>query len=106
MNTYFNEEIFQNKNDKNEYTNTINTQYTQKNRSIPRIEELIKFNKGKKLTIHMGFPNSNEHKDITGILEQSNEEYITLSNPQNGTWNLLPTIYIDYITFDENINYN
>ena len=54
MNTYFNEEIFQNKNDKNEYTNTTNTQYTQKNRSIPRIEELIKFNKGKKLTIHKG----------------------------------------------------
>ena len=54
----------------------------------------------------MGFPNSKEHKDITGILEQSNEEYITLSNPQTGSWNLLPTLYIDYITFDENINYN
>ena len=54
----------------------------------------------------MGFPNSKEQIDITGILEQSNEEYITLSNPQTGAWNLLPSIYIDYITFDENINYN
>lgn len=99
MNTYFNEEIFPNKKEKKEYTpqNIIN---------IPNIEALLKFNKGKKLTIHMGFPNSKEHKDITGILEQSNEEYITLSNPQTGAWNLLPTIYIDYITFDENINYN
>ncbi|MGM9849609.1 MAG: spore coat protein GerQ [Bacilli bacterium] len=99
MNTYFNEEIFPNKKEKKEYTpqNIIN---------IPNIEALLKFNKGKKLTIHMGFPNSKEHKDITGILEQSNEEYITLSNPQTGSWNLLPTLYIDYITFDENINYN
>lgn len=104
MNTYFNEEIFPNKNEKKEY-NTI-TQYPQKNINIPNIEALLKFNKGKKLTIHMGFPNSKEHKDITGILEQSNEEYITLSNPQTGSWNLLPTLYIDYITFDENINYN
>lgn len=101
MNTYFNEEIFPNKNEKKEYKIPI-----QKNINIPCIEEIIKFNKGKKLTIHMGFPNSNIQKDITGILEQSNEEYITLSNPQTGEWNLLPTIYIDYITFDENINYN
>jgi len=98
MNTYFNEEIFPNKNEKN-YTPHTNI-------NIPHIEELIKFNKGKKLTIHMGFPNSNEQKDIIGILEQSNDEYITLSNPQTGVWHLLPTIYIDYITFDENINYN
>ena len=104
MNTYFNEEIFPNKNEKKEYNTTV--EYQKKIINIPRIEELLKFNKGKKITLHMGFPNSNEHKDIIGILEQSNEEYITLSNPQTGAWNLLPTIYIDYITFDENINYN
>jgi spore germination protein Q len=103
MNTYFNEEIFPNKKEKKEYNNTP---YIQKSINIPHIEELLKFNKGKKITIHMGFPNSNEHKDITGILEQSNEEYITLSNPQTGVWHILPTIYIDYISFDENINYN
>ena len=99
MNTYFNEEIFPNKKEKTNYTpqNIIN---------IPNIETLLKFNKGKKLTIHMGFSNTKEQKDITGILEQSNEEYITISNPQTGAWNLLPTLYIDYITFDENINYN
>lgn len=103
MNTYFNEDIFPNqykKESKQENT------YIQKNINIPTIEELIKYNKGKKVTIHMGFPNTTEHKDITGIIEQSNEEYMTLSDPQTGAWHILPTIYIDYITFDENINYN
>ncbi len=102
MNTYFNEEIFPNKNEKKEANNT---QYI-KNINLPCIEELLKFNRGKKIIIHMGFPNNKEQTNITGILEQSNQEYITLSNPQTGAWNILPTIYIDYITFDENINYN
>jgi spore coat protein GerQ len=105
MNTYFNEEIFPNKTEKKEY-NTIQTPYIQKNINLPAIEELIKYNKGKKATIHMGFPNKTEHKDIIGIIEQSGNEYIILSDPQTGAWHILPTIYIDYITFDENINYN
>ena len=102
MNTYFNEDIFPNqyKETKKDY------KYIPKNTILPTIEELIKYNKGKKVTIHMGFPNSTEHKDIIGIIEQSNEEYLTLSDPQTGAWHILPTIYIDYITFDENINYN
>jgi spore coat protein GerQ len=101
MNTYFNEEIFP-----NQYKEKKENTYIKKDIILPSIEELIKYNKGKKVTIHMGFPNKTEQKDIIGIIEQSNEEYLTLSDPQTGAWHILPNIYIDYITFDENINYN
>lgn len=103
MNTYFNEDIFPNQHKKEKKQENT---YTKENINIPTIEELIKYNKGKKVTVHMGFPNTTEHKDIIGIIEQSNEEYMTISDPQTGAWHILPTIYIDYITFDENINYN
>ena len=103
MNTYFNEDIFPNQYKKE---TTKDYKYIPKNTILPTIEELIKYNKGKKVTMHMGFSNRAEPKDITGIIEQSNQEYLTLSDPQTGSWHILPTIYIDYITFDENINYN
>ena len=45
-------------------------------------------------------------KEIKGIIEQSGQEYITISNPQTGEWYILPTIFMNYIVFEENINYN
>ena len=72
------------------------------------IENILRLNKGKKVTVHMTFPDSNEFRDkeFKGIIEQSGRDHIILSDPNSGNWFLLLMIYVDYITFDEAINYS
>ena len=72
------------------------------------IENILRMNKGKKVTVHMTFPDSEQFKDreFKGIIEQSGRDHIILSDPQTGKWFLLLMIYVDFITFDEKINYN
>lgn len=71
------------------------------------IENILRLNKGKKVTIHMTFPDSEQFKDreFTGIIEQSGRDHIILSDPNTGKWFLLLMLYVDFITFDEQINY-
>ena len=72
------------------------------------IENILRLNKGKKVTVHMTFPDSNEFRDreFVGIVEQAGRDHIILSDPRTGKWFLLLMIYVDFITFDENINYS
>jgi len=72
------------------------------------IENILRLNKGKKVTIHMTFPDSIEFKDreFKGILEQAGKDHIIISDPSTGRWYLLLMIYVDFITFDEYINYS
>ena len=72
------------------------------------IENILRLNKGKKVRIHQTFPDSNEWRDLefTGIIEQSGRDHIILSDPANGIWQMLLMIYVDYISFDEPINYD
>ena len=67
------------------------------------IENILKMNKGKKATIHMTF--NKESKEFSGIIEQSGKDYIIVSDPTSGKWYMLPIKYLDFITFDEQINY-
>ena len=71
------------------------------------IENILRMNKGKKVTVHMTFPDSEKFKDreFSGIIEQSGRDHIILSDPQTSKWYLLLMIYVDFITFDEKINY-
>ena len=72
------------------------------------IENILRLNKGKLARIHMTFPDSEEFKDreFVGIIEQSGRDHIILSDPNTGKWYLLLMIYLDFITFDEKINYS
>ena len=72
------------------------------------IENILRLNKGKKVRIHQTFPDSNEWRDLEfkGIIEQSGRDHIILSDPSNGVWQVLLMIYVDYISFDEPINYS
>lgn len=72
------------------------------------IENILRLNKGKKVTVHMTFPDSNDFRDreFIGILEQAGKDHIILSDPSTGKWFLLLMIYVDFITFDEKINYS
>ena len=102
-NMYFNKDVF---NQKSYRPDITNTNYN----SIPwehsYIENLIRNNYGKKIQISMTFPYLNESLQFNGILEQSGRDYVILSEPSSGKWQLLPISNINYISFDENINYS
>lgn len=106
-NTYFNKEIFPEK----EYNTNDNKiiKPINYNISIPFeqsfIENILRLNRGKKINIYMIFPNNNE-QCFQGILEVSGKDHIAISEPSTGKWHILPINYIEYITFDENINYS
>ena len=72
------------------------------------IENILRLNKGKKVRVHQTFPDSVKWRDLEfdGIIEQSGRDHLILSDPSSGKWYLLMMIYIDYISFDEKINYN
>jgi len=72
------------------------------------IENILRLNKGKKVRVHQTFPDSNEWRDLEfrGIIEQSGRDHIILSDPESGVWQLLLMIYVDYISFDEPVNYS
>ena len=72
------------------------------------IENILRLNKGKKIRVHMTFPDSNEFRDreFSGIIEQAGRDHLIISEPGSGKWELLLMIYVDFITFDEPINYS
>lgn len=72
------------------------------------VENILRLNKGKKIRVHMTFPDSTEFRDreFSGIIEQSGRDHIILSEPGTGKWELLLMIYVNFITFDEPINYS
>ena len=42
---------------------------------------------------------------FTGVVEQAARDHFVISDPKSGKWYLLPSIYLDFIVFDEEINY-
>ncbi len=72
------------------------------------IENILRFNRGKMAKFYITVPGSEEWKDkiFTGIIEQAGRDHIIVSNPTNGEWYLILMIYLNYVTFEEPINYN
>lgn len=72
------------------------------------IENILRINRGKKVEIYMTFTDSTEWRDrvFSGIIEQAGRDHIIISDPTDGKWYLLQMIYLDYIKFDEKINYS
>lgn len=71
------------------------------------VENILRLNKGKIASFYMTFPDSSEWRDriFTGVVEQAARDHVVISDPKTGKWYLLLTIYLDYIVFDEEINY-
>ena len=44
-------------------------------------------------------------KMYTGIIEQAGRDHLIISDPSTGKWYLLLMIYLDYVEFNEKINY-
>lgn len=71
------------------------------------IENILRLNKGKLVTIHATFENNREWnaKIFKGVIEAAGRDHVILSDPQTGERNLIPMVYVDYITFSEEIEY-
>lgn len=72
------------------------------------IENILRLNRGKMARFHVTVPGSIEWQDrvFDGIIEQSGRDHIIVSNPNTGEWYLILMIYLDFVTFEEPINYN
>ena len=72
------------------------------------IENILRYNKGKRVNIYMSYPDSSEwqNKIYSGIIEAAGKDHIILSTPEDGKWYLLRLIYLDYVEFMEKINYS
>ncbi len=72
------------------------------------IENILRLNRGKKARFHVTVPGSVEWQDrvFDGIIEQAGKDHIIVSNPNTGEWYLILLIYLDFVTFEEPINYN
>jgi spore germination protein Q len=71
------------------------------------VENILRLNKGKVASFYMTFPDGGEWKDkiFTGVIEQAARDHFVISDPKTGKWYLLLSIYLDFIVFDEEINY-
>lgn len=83
---------------------TTNNEYIPDEQSY--IENILRVNKGKKVSVYQSFADANNWKDkvFTGIIEQSGRDHIILSDPITGKWYLLLMIYVNFVEFDEPIN--
>ncbi|KOO37331.1 spore coat protein GerQ [Priestia koreensis] len=72
------------------------------------IENILRLNKGKQATVYMTFENNNQWnaKVFKGIIEAAGRDHIILSDPQTGKRYVLLMVYLNYIEFNEPIQYN
>jgi spore germination protein Q len=71
------------------------------------IENILRLNRGKLATVYMNFENSQwGSKVFKGIVEAAGKDHLILSDPTTGMRYLLLMIYLNYVTFDEEINYD
>lgn len=72
------------------------------------IENILRLNRGKKARFYYTFPDSVEWRDkiFEGIIETAGRDHIIISNPDDGTRDLLLMIYLDYVEFDGEIIYS
>ena len=72
------------------------------------IENILRLNKGKKVKAYFSFPDSTDWRDKTfeGIIEQAGKDHLVMSDPTTGKWELILLIYLNFVEFEEPINYN
>ena len=72
------------------------------------IENILRMNKGKKIKAYVSFTDAVDWKNkvFEGIVEQAGRDHLIISDPATGKWYLILMIYLDYVEFDERINYS
>ena len=72
------------------------------------IENILRLNKNKKAKLFASYPDSNQWRDRIhdGIIEQAVKDHVIMSSPSLGDWYLIPLIYVNWVEFEEPINYS
>ena len=72
------------------------------------IENILRLNRGKLATVYATFENNSQWnaKIWTGIIEAAGRDHLIISDPETGQRLLLPMVYLDYVTFNEEIEYS
>ena len=72
------------------------------------IENILRLNKGKKVKAYVSYPDSNEWRDkiYEGSIEEAGRDHLIISDVNTGVWYLIRMIYLNYVEFEEKINYN
>jgi len=71
------------------------------------VENILRLNRGKAATFYMTYENNSEWnaKIFKGIIEAAGRDHIVISDPSTGMRYLLLMLNLDYVTFDEPIEY-
>lgn len=72
------------------------------------IKNVLKMNEGNKIKAYVSYPNPSswQSKIYDGILEQSGKDYLIIKDVKDRSWLLIRLNYLDYIEFEERINYD
>ncbi|WP_193754438.1 spore coat protein GerQ [Shouchella tritolerans] len=71
------------------------------------IENILRLNRGKFVTVHQTFEGNSEWnaRVFRGRIEEAGRDHIVLGNPETGEHYLLLMVNLDFVTFDEPIDY-
>lgn len=72
------------------------------------IENILRLNRGKVGTFYMTYENNDKWnaKIFKGVIEAAGRDHIIISDPQTDKRYLLLMVSLDYVTFDEEIEYD
>lgn len=68
------------------------------------IENILRLNLGKTATVYMTFE-GDQREVFKGVVEAAGRDHIILRDPNTGKRYILLMVYLDYITFQEELNY-
>lgn len=82
--------------------NNYNKQYEES-----YIENILRLNKGQKVKVFCSFPDSNEWRDkiFEGMIEQAGKDHLVMVNNDLNDWYLIPMIYLNWVEFEDKINF-
>lgn len=71
------------------------------------IENILRNNKGKKVKAYVSYPESSawQNKIYDGVIEEAGRDHLIIRDVSTDTWYLIKMIYLNYVEFDEKINY-
>lgn len=72
------------------------------------IENILRLNRGRLARVHMTFEGRRENnvRVFEGIIEAAGRDHIIISEPDTGRRYLLLMVYLDYVEFDGEIEYD
>lgn len=71
------------------------------------IENILRLNKGKKVKAYVSYPDSSawQNKIYDGVIEEAGRDHVVIRDTNSGAWYLIRIIYLNYVEFEEKINY-